>query len=276
MKLKNLSLQPTVLLAELVGTFLLTIVALVTQGNFLIVGFTMLVLVLAVGSISGAHVNPAVTFGLWTARKIDTIKVPFYWVMQFVGALLAFLLVQWYKGSSLGISFNFNQFDARLVVAEVAGTAAFAFAIGAAIQHKLNDAAKAVCIGLGLLVGIAVGGGLIGQAAQSPDLLKGVKDGGTLRISQVDGATLNPAIALASTEKDTQQNSLQSYGAQPAAEATKQPASRFTWESVIGTLLGGAIGVNLALAVSGVNPFKKQNSVKATVTKIFKKSKGKK
>lgn len=273
MKLKNLSLQPSVLAAELVGTFLLTTVALVTQGNLLIVGLTLAVLVLALGAVSGAHVNPAVTFGLWSARKLEAIKVPFYWAMQFAGALLALLLVQWFKGGDFGISFSVNHFDPRLVVAEVAGTAAFAFAIGSAVQRNLSDGAKAAAIGLGLLVGIAIGGGLVGQAAQSPDLLKSAKDGQTPRVSKVDGATLNPAVALAATEKDAQQSSLQSLmGQEDEAKATTAK-SRFTWESIVGTLVGGAVGVNLAVAMSGVNPFKKQETVTAKVTKVFKKGK---
>lgn len=272
MKLKNLSLQPTALFAELLGTFVLTVVALVTQGNLLIVGFTLLVLVLAIGSVSGAHVNPAVTFGLWAGRKLETVKVPFYWVMQFAGALLAFLLIEWFKGSKVGLSFDFNHFDARLVVAEIAGTAAFVFAIGAAVQRELTESAKALCIGLGLLVGIAVGGGLIGQAAQSPDLAKNAKNNETPRVAKVDGATLNPAIALVATSKEAPQSSLQSLSGQQTSSSQKA-VSRFTWESVVGTLVGGALGMNLALVVSGVNPFKKKQDLKTKVTKVFKKGK---
>jgi len=272
MKLKNLSLQPTVLLAELLGTFVLTTVALVTQGNLIILGFTLIVLVLSIGAVSGAHVNPAVTFGLWSTRKLETVKVPFYWIMQFTGALLALLLVQWFKGSGAGITFDFNHFDARLVVAEIAGTAAFTFAIAAALQYKLSESAKALCIGFGLLVGLAIGGGLIGQAAQSPALLKSAKDGQTPRVADVDGAVINPAIALAVTNKDPQQqqSSLQSMGAEAT---TKSPASRLTWETIVGPLIGGVIGMNLALITAGVNPFKKDESVKAKVTKVFKKGK---
>lgn len=271
MKLKNLSLQPTVLLAELVGTFVLTAVALVTQGNLIILGFTLVVLVLSIGAVSGAHVNPAVTFGLWTTRKLETVKVPFYWIMQFAGALLALLLVQWFKGSSAGIAFDFNHFDPRLVVAEVAGAAIFTFAIASAVEHKLTESAKALCIGFGLLAGLAVGGGLIGQAAQSSDLMKNVKDGETLRVTKVDGAVINPAIALAVTSKEDQ-SSLQSLTGQPAA-ASKAPTSRLTWETLVGALVGGAVGMNLALVTNGVNPLKREKSIKAKVTKVFKKGK---
>ena len=138
MKLKNLSLQPGVLLAELLGTFLLATIALVTQGNLIILGFTLIVLTLAIGAVSGAHLNPAVTVGLWSTKKLETVKLPFYLIMQFAGALLAFLLVQWFKGGGMGISFDFNNFDARLFIAELAGTAAFTFAYGSAVQRQVS------------------------------------------------------------------------------------------------------------------------------------------
>ena len=273
MKLKNLSLQPATLLAELIGTFVLTTVALVTQGNLIILGFTMIVLVLSVGSVSGAHVNPAVTFGLWSVKKLEGIKVPFYWIMQFAGALLALLLFQWFKGGNIGLSFDFNHFDMRLVLAEVAGAAAFTFAISTAIETKLTESAKALSVGLGLLVGLAVGGGLLGAASQSQALLSTAKNGETLRVTKVDGAVINPAIALAVTNKD--EAATQSLtGDASASTSTKQPASRFTWETVVGALVGGALGANLALLTLGVNPMQKEKvTARTTVTKIFKKGK---
>ena len=125
MKLKNLNLQPMALLAELVGTFILATVA-ITVANPIIVGFTLLVLVIALGSVSGAHVNPAVTFPLWAARKLDGKKVPFYWVMQFAGAVLALLVAQWFQGANHSISFaSFGSFDSKIFVAELVGTAVF-------------------------------------------------------------------------------------------------------------------------------------------------------
>ncbi|MBP7837526.1 aquaporin, partial [Candidatus Saccharibacteria bacterium] len=77
MKEKNSIVAPTALLAELVGTFILTIVA-IAGGVPLVVGFTMIVLVLVLGIVSGAHVNPAVTIGLWSIKKFEGRKVPFY------------------------------------------------------------------------------------------------------------------------------------------------------------------------------------------------------
>lgn len=273
MKVKNLELNPGALLAELLGTFILTTVA-ITVANPIIVGFTLVVLVLAIGAVSGAHVNPAITFGLWSIKKLEGIKVPFYWAMQFAGAMLALLLSQSYRGGDMGISFaSFNSLDAKILVAELIGTAVFAFAVAAACQKAVVDSAKALAIGLALLTGLAVGGGLLGQAVQNTRISD--TEDSAPRVTKVDGAVLNPAIALAATEKDSQQNSLRSLSGEPEADSNQTPASRLTWETVLGALLGGALGMNLFALVAGENPFVRRKTkvevAKATVTKVVKK-----
>lgn len=267
MKAKNLNVQPMALLAELVGTFVLATVA-ITIGQPLYVGFAMLILVFAIGAVSGAHVNPAVTFGLWAARKIEGIKVPFYWIMQFAGAVIALLVTQWFKGGTHSISFaSFGNLDAKVFVAELVGTAVFTFAVAAAVQRNLSETAKALAIGLGLLTGLAVGSGLLGVASQSASTSV---SGASSRVAKVDGVTVNPAIALASTES-ADQSSLQSLTGQATATKAKQPASRLTWETVLGPLLGGAIGANLYMLTAGINPFEKKKTVTAKVTAVVKK-----
>ena len=52
-------------------------------------GLAIAVMVCTVGHVSGAHFNPAVTFGLWTARKISTADAAAYWVAQLFAALVA-------------------------------------------------------------------------------------------------------------------------------------------------------------------------------------------
>ena len=59
-------------------------------------GLTVAVMVSAIGHISGGHINPAVTFGVWIARKIPTQEAFVYWIAQLAGgvvgaALLVFL-----------------------------------------------------------------------------------------------------------------------------------------------------------------------------------------
>lgn len=266
MKLKNLNLDLRTLLAELVGTFILAIVA-VTVGNPIITGFVLVVLVLALFTISGAHLNPAVTFGLWSVKRLEGIKVPFYWAAQVLGGLLALLTMQLFKSESFGLSLDsFGSFDAKLVSIEILGAAVFTFAIAAAIHKGLSDSAKSLAIGFGLLTGLAVGGGLLGQALQIT--IPGENDK-TPRVTKVDGAIINPAIALAATEKD-EQNAF----TQPTDEEKSDDklASRFTWETTVGALAGGALGMNLYFFLAGENPFKKQS----VATKVVKKVKGKK
>jgi len=50
-------------------------------------GLVLLVLVYAIGSISGCHVNPAVTIGFLVARRITLTEALGYWVAQLVGAI---------------------------------------------------------------------------------------------------------------------------------------------------------------------------------------------
>lgn len=267
MKLKNINVKPTALLGELVGTFVLATVA-VTVANPIIVGFTLVVLVLALAAISGSHLNPAVTFGLWSVRRISAAKMALYWLMQFAGAFLALTVAQLFQSADIGVSFaSFSEFDPKIVGAELLGAAAFTFAIAAALHRELKESAQALCIGLGLLVGLAVGGGLLGQAAQSISPTATEQP----RISKVDGVVINPAIALAASEKADQQSALaqQLGGAQQEAESEKA-ASRLGLETIVGALVGAAIGMNLYMVLAGVNPFEKKG-VKASAVRVIKK-----
>lgn len=98
-------------LAELVGTFILVFIgaAAVASAQGVAVaalahGLALLFIVYTYGHISGAHVNPAVTLGLFIGRKIDALKLVVYWVAQVIGALVAALLLRLIlgPGSPLG------------------------------------------------------------------------------------------------------------------------------------------------------------------------------
>src|SRR5262249_34926992 len=56
-------------------------------------GLVYAALVYVVGPISGGHVNPAVTFGAYLARRITTFEPLSYWVAQLIGAILGTLLL---------------------------------------------------------------------------------------------------------------------------------------------------------------------------------------
>ncbi|NMC44550.1 MAG: aquaporin, partial [candidate division Zixibacteria bacterium] len=85
-------------LAELIGTFVLVLFgcgSAVIAGSHigflgisLAFGLAVLVMVYAIGSISGCHINPAITIAMLTAGKINGKDTVFYLLAQFVGALI--------------------------------------------------------------------------------------------------------------------------------------------------------------------------------------------
>jgi aquaporin Z len=85
--------------AEFIGTLLLVFlgagsaVAARVDGGVVVVAFTfgltLLVLVYAIGPISGCHVNPAVTLGVLIAGRISLVGAVAYWIAQFGGAAVA-------------------------------------------------------------------------------------------------------------------------------------------------------------------------------------------
>lgn len=98
-----------IFLGELIGTFLLIllgngVVANVLlhqskgeKGGWIVItagwGFAVAIAVYAVGWISGGHLNPAVTLGLWAAGKTPMSLIPVYFSGQMIGAMLGAWLV---------------------------------------------------------------------------------------------------------------------------------------------------------------------------------------
>lgn len=56
-------------------------------------GFAVMVGAYSSAAISGAHLNPGVTLGLWADGKVDAGKVPIYIIGQFIGAAIGATLV---------------------------------------------------------------------------------------------------------------------------------------------------------------------------------------
>lgn len=85
--------------AELIGTFVLVFGGCGTAvlagdhvgwlGVSLAFGLTLLTMAYAIGPISGCHINPAVTVGLWVSKKISFKDVPGYIIAQILGGILA-------------------------------------------------------------------------------------------------------------------------------------------------------------------------------------------
>ena len=93
------------MMAECLGTFWLVLggcgTALFGHVGFLGVaiafGLTVIAMAYGIGHVSGAHLNPAVSFGVWINGRMSIKEMLLYWVAQFVGAIIAsaILLVIW-------------------------------------------------------------------------------------------------------------------------------------------------------------------------------------
>jgi aquaporin Z len=105
--------------AEFLGTFWLVLggcgsavlaaafpeVGIGLVGVSLAFGLTVLTMVYALGHISGAHLNPAVSFGLWIGGRFNTNELFPYIIAQILGALLAaaiLYVIATGNGSSIG------------------------------------------------------------------------------------------------------------------------------------------------------------------------------
>jgi aquaporin NIP len=95
-----------VLVAEAVGTFALVLFGcgaimvdadgggLGHVGVSLAFGLVVGAMVIALGDVSGAHINPAVTLALAARRRFPWGSLPSYWGAQVVGAILAALVLR--------------------------------------------------------------------------------------------------------------------------------------------------------------------------------------
>jgi len=85
--------------AEAAGTFVLVFAGvgsavlagdqIGTLGIAIAFGLALLAMVYAIGPVSGCHVNPAVTFGMWLARRTDGRSALGYVAAQATGAVVA-------------------------------------------------------------------------------------------------------------------------------------------------------------------------------------------
>jgi aquaporin NIP len=91
-------------LAEIIGTFMMIFVgggSMILSERHLIAPFfiplawgsIICLMIFAVGHISGAHFNPAVTLAFAIAKRLPTSQIIFYWGSQLVGGILAVILL---------------------------------------------------------------------------------------------------------------------------------------------------------------------------------------
>lgn len=169
-------------LAELLGTFLLIFIGagagLAAQqigssellGVALAHGIALMVIVYVFGSISGAHVNPAVTAGLWVTKKIKSQDAALYILSQCGGAALAALALKAIYAGLFTSGLGTPALGAGVtwvpgVITEAILTFFLVWTIFAvAVDQKDSRSYSGLAIGLVLTMDILMGGALTGGA----------------------------------------------------------------------------------------------------------------
>jgi aquaporin Z len=174
-------------IAEFIGTFWLVFggcgsaviaaafpnVGIGLLGVALAFGLTVLTMAYAIGHLSGCHLNPAVSVGLWAGRRFPARDIVPYVVAQILGAIagaaVLYVIASGKQGFSPSSGFAANGFGAHspggyslfaCLVSEMVLSAMFLFIILGATDEHAPQGFAPIAIGLGLtlihLIGIPV------------------------------------------------------------------------------------------------------------------------
>jgi aquaporin Z len=162
--------------AELVGTAILVLVgpgaAMVSAstgafghtGVALAFGLAVCFLVSALGTTSGAHLNPAVTLAFWSVDRFPGRDVAPYVAAQCGGAVLASLVLRWVLGpvGAMGATLPSIRLD-RAFAVEAGYSAILALVIfGVATDERVPRSVPPFAVGAAVFAGALVTGPLTG------------------------------------------------------------------------------------------------------------------
>lgn len=150
------------LTAEFLGTGILTLVVLSVQRSQLglayfvaiAAGLTVGLLTYIFSNASGAHLNPALTLALWTARRVKTPAAILYVAVQLLGAWAGYGLYRYFVNTD--VQQVTQAFNGRIMVAEAIATAVFAFAWAAAAYNRYENSRFAAVAGLSFTMAIII------------------------------------------------------------------------------------------------------------------------
>lgn len=185
------------IVAEFLGTYVLT-TAILSSSQIglpffpaIAAGLTAAVMVLVIGPATGAHINPAVTFGMWTLRKVSTSTAVMFIAAQLLGGYGALRANEYFMDRTLPALAD-KGWDWRIVLAEALGTLIFTFGFAAAIYRKYEGGQKAAAIGLSLFAGILVAS-FAAYGALNPAVALGVN---SWSVSYVAGPLIGAVVGM--------------------------------------------------------------------------------
>ena len=131
-------------------------------GVSLAFGLTVLTMAYAIGHISGCHLNPAVSFGLWSARRFSTAELVPYIVAQvaggIAGAAILYVIASGQAGFDVTAGFASNGYGEHspggyglmaALVAEIVMTFFFLMIILGSTDSRAPQGFAPIAIGFG-------------------------------------------------------------------------------------------------------------------------------
>ena len=212
--------------AEALGTFVLTLFGcgsaaiagstLGTLGIAFAFGLSIVCMAFAIGNVSGCHINPAVTFGQYVDGRISMKDLFGYWVSQFVGGILAAVVLLVIVDNCAGLGgvaetgLGCNGFDAAsttgismvgAIVVEVILTCVFVLTILGVTADGKTSPFAGIVIGLTLtfvhIMGIPLTGTSVNPARSFGPALAMAVTGNTAALDQVWVFIFAPLVGAA-------------------------------------------------------------------------------
>lgn len=166
--------------AEFLGTGFLTLLVLSVQRSSIgvpffvaiIAGLTSIAMIFTFGDLSGAFLNPAIAIGLWTARRISTLKTIVLVAAEMLGAWTAYYVYTYFVNNKLA---NIGgHYSGRTLVAEAVATGILGLVWAAASFRKWPRSFTAPAVGLGVIIAM-VAASTAGIGLINPALALGVR-----------------------------------------------------------------------------------------------------
>jgi glycerol uptake facilitator-like aquaporin len=185
------------LLAEMFGTFTLAFTVLGSISiaepviaTPLIAALVLGLFVYSIGNVSGSHINPAVTAGLWSIRRINSIDASKYIVAQCIGALAAYFLATVFFGD---LAMGIVPESMTVFWAELVGMTLFTFGIASVVYGKVVDTVSGLVIGGSLLLGIILAAHLGSAGILNPAVGLAL---GSISLSYIAGAVVGSMVGM--------------------------------------------------------------------------------
>lgn len=155
--------------AEALGTFFIVFapVAVSAQGGSLgiaatVSGLAVLAMIYALGPISAAHFNPAVTLGFAVAGRFPTRYILPYWASQCAGAILAAAFAALLFGPGFGAHVPSAAMGRNVGTEFILSFLLMLVIIAVATDRRVSSTVPAIAIGLTVVTCVLIGGPVTG------------------------------------------------------------------------------------------------------------------